>query len=44
MKKEIEVESYYFDWEELELKKIEEKNNGSKRTTKTIRKNRQTKR
>lgn len=37
MKKEIEVESYYFDWEELELKKIEEKNNGSKRTTKNLR-------
>lgn len=41
MKKEIEVESYYFDWEELELKKIEEKDNGSKRiqrTTKNLRK------
>ena len=40
MKKEIEVESYYFDWEELEFKKIEEKDNGSKRTTKNLRKNR----
>lgn len=40
MKKEIKMESYYFDWEELELKKIEENNNGSKRTTKTIGKDR----
>lgn len=43
MKKEIEVESYYFDWEELELKKIEEKDNGSKRIQRTTKNLRQVK-
>ena len=35
MKKEIKMESYYFDWEELELKKIEEEPNGVQRPTKS---------
>lgn len=40
MKKEIKMESYIFDWEQLELKKIEEEPNGVQRPTKNTGKDR----